>query len=281
LPKLCGHGLVRCRPLKTPLTVRSSLRPYGHRAQSGSRKRFFSAAVLTALCVALTGCGRLLPQRYTLPNVLVIVVDTLRADRVGAFGNQAGLTPNLDSLAANATVYQNAYPLSSWTKPSMASLWTSRFPTQHGVVDFDIQMPETEITIPEILHDVGYVTAGFQSNLLLTKRHGFAQGFGHYVIYGTDDDVPGPTKPHPKAATLNREALHWVDLTDRPWWKRNPRLLYIHYMEPHSPLDPDPEIWAETATKKDHRGIADLNTKFLISRLYPQPEEVWFELRGG
>ncbi|MFT4569788.1 MAG: arylsulfatase A-like enzyme [Hyphomicrobiaceae bacterium] len=237
-----------------------------------------AALVLCVACLAQTGCPSLLAGPNNLPNVLVIVVDTLRADRVGAFGNEQGLTPNLDALAANATVYRNAYPLSSWTKPSMASLWTSRYPAQHGVVDFDMQMPESETTVPELLENAGYLTAGFQGNVLLTARHGFSKGFGYYITFGTEPDGTGPKKPHELAEVLNREALHWVDASTRPWWKRRPRLLYLHYMEPHSPLDPDPEIWRETATKKDHRDVEDLNNRFLVSRIYPQPEDVWFEI---
>src|SRR5207249_3493449 len=89
---------------------------------------------------------------------LLIVIDTLRVDRLGCYGNGRGLTPFLDALAGRAYVFKNAYAQASWTKPSVASLLTSRFSSQHGVVRLGSVLPDTEVTLPEILHERGYRT---------------------------------------------------------------------------------------------------------------------------
>src|SRR5262245_45433865 len=94
--------------------------------------------LLAALLCLGVGCGQTRP-----PNIILIVVDTLRADRIGAAGNSRGLTPFIDSLAARGYVFHNAYSQSSWTNPSVASIITSRFQSQHGVVTFDSVLADT------------------------------------------------------------------------------------------------------------------------------------------
>src|SRR5262245_56252132 len=136
---------------------------------SGLTRRCVVLLALAVLAVA-SACSRKQP-----PNLLVIVVDTLRADRLGAYGNTHGLTPFLDSLAARSYVFQRAYAQSSWTNPSVASILTSRYPSQHGVVAYDSVLGADEITLPEVLKEHGYRTAGFSANGLLTSHLGFGQ----------------------------------------------------------------------------------------------------------
>ena len=90
----------------------------------------------TALVV--TACGTPEP-----PNVVLIVIDTLRADRVGALGNPRKFTPAIDAVAARGTVFKRAYAQSSWTNASVASLLTSRYQSQHGVLDFSSMYTES------------------------------------------------------------------------------------------------------------------------------------------
>src|SRR5215510_12406740 len=98
------------------------------------------------------------------PNVLFIVIDTLRADRLGVYGNSRGLTPFLDELAQRGTIFANAYAPSSWTIPSVASLMTSRYPSQHHVIGFGNRIREQEVTITEALQPLGYVAGGLSAN---------------------------------------------------------------------------------------------------------------------
>ena len=101
------------------------------------------------------------------PNVILVVIDTLRADRLQAYGTRQPLTPLLDELAAQGVVFEHAYAQSSWTNASVGSLLTSRFVTQHGVTSFAARLPETETTLPELLRAAGYRTVRVSANALL------------------------------------------------------------------------------------------------------------------
>jgi arylsulfatase A-like enzyme len=166
--------------------------------------------------------------------VVLIVVDTLRADRLGAYGNKRGLTPFLDSLAGRGTVFRRVVAPSSWTNPSVASLLTSRYQSQHGIVSFASKLAESEVTLPEVLHDRGYVTGAFTANALLRPTLGFRQGFDEYQLHWRYD-APATQKYH--ADQLNRDVLAWLDARPAEQ-RRQPAFLYIQYVEPHTPYDP-------------------------------------------
>ena len=93
-------------------------------------------------------------------NVLFILVDTLRADRLGAYGYERPTSPTLDKLAATGVRFANHMSQSSWTKTSMASVWTGMYPTRTGILRFNNALPDTAIMPAEILRDAGFVTAG-------------------------------------------------------------------------------------------------------------------------
>lgn len=192
-----------------------------------------TAAKLTAACLAaalttFASCSREQPRRP--PHVFVLIIDTLRTDRVGCYGGGRHVTPNLDRLAKRGNVFHNAYAASSWTNPSVASLFTSRFPSQHGVTAFRSVLADSEQTVAETLRTSGYATAGFVANLLINAGLGFGQGFERYEVYYT-----GRIKE--RARRLNAEALAWIDArrADAP---DQPFFVYLHYMEPHEPLQP-------------------------------------------
>ncbi len=177
-------------------------------------------------------------------NVVVVLVDTLRSDRLGVYGNPHGLTPAIDTLAGQGTVFRRAYAQSSWTVPSVASLFTSRFPSQHGVNSVESTLDAREDTLAEALKQRGYATAGFVANLMLLEQSGLAQGFDHWEgIGGWDAANPSAKvnllKGH--GESVNRAVFGWLDgRTNRV----QPVFLYIHYMEPHVPYDPPRDVLA-------------------------------------
>jgi arylsulfatase A-like enzyme len=184
------------------------------------------AGLLALLLTAAAGCTK------PTPHVVIIVVDTLRADRLGAYGNGRGLTPFLDALARRGTRFANAYATSSWTSPSVASLLTSRYPSQHGVNALDARIADHEVTLAESLAPRGYIGGGFSGNVRLDEAHGYAQGFAHWRM------CLGPKGQLKPPARLLREAsLAWVQpLRDqRP---EAPVLLFLQFMEPHTPYRP-------------------------------------------
>jgi len=175
---------------------------------------------------ALRGeAGSAAPRR---PNIVLIVIDTLRADHVGFIGNPRGLTPAIDSLAAGGVVFRRAYAQSSWTKPSIASLLTSRYQSDHGVIGFESQLAERETTLPEVLRDNGYATGAFVANPVLRSDMGFAQGYDEYQVAAAWDVLDVRTREW-----MNMHSVRWVRQTlPRPFF------LYLQYMEPHLPYRP-------------------------------------------
>ncbi len=164
-------------------------------------------------------------------NVLVVLIDTLRADRLGAYGNPRGLSPFLDVLAARGTLFEHAYAPSCWTVPSVASLFTSRYPSQHHMVTFASRLPESELTLAERLHDAGWITGGFVANPNLQPVFGYGQGFVEWRVAAPED--PGAID----GDRVRVQALEWLDRI----WRRgsdHPVFLYVHYMEPHAPYEP-------------------------------------------
>ena len=199
------------------------------------RLTFRVGVVLAGICV-LAACTHRSP-----PNILFIVIDTLRADRVGWYLGDRRLTEFLDSVGARSTVFWNAYAQSSFTPPSMASLFTSRYPSQHGVRTGRSVLSPAERTLAEELKEGGYVTGGFVANPVLSATLGYQQGLDTYqVLEGPD------TGPHPRgsfarkarADDVNRAGLTWLGtLTGSA-----PVFLYLHYMEPHLPYTPPRNI---------------------------------------
>jgi arylsulfatase A-like enzyme len=175
------------------------------------------------------------------PDILVLVGDTLRADRLGSYGNRQGLTPFLDAIAARATRFRNAYATSSWTNPSVASVFTSRYPSQHGVISFESVLPESEVTLAEALREAGYATGFFSPNGVLREDWGYGQGFQEFAEFAIPGGGPDHLRLPYRADYTNRHALAWLDGLARRGGQRHPFFLYIQYMEPHSPYAPPKE----------------------------------------
>ena len=198
-----------------------------------TRPRLALAVAVAILAGSLVGC-RSKPRR---PNVVVVLVDTLRVDRVGMFGGGRKLTPFLDSLAPSGFVFERAYAQAPWTNPSIASLFTGRYPAQHGVVTFSAALDPGEQTLAESLAADGYATGAFIANGLVSKNLGFSQGFERFDAYwAKPKTVKDQWSMKPRANEVNAHALEWLDAerkgADRPFF------LYLHHFEPHPPFTP-------------------------------------------
>lgn len=192
-----------------------------------------------AILLAAVGALALVPLRAPArsPNILIVVVDTLRADRLGAYGNSRGLTPFLDELATRGTRFANAYAPSSWTCPSVASLLTSRYASQHHVTSFEAKLGDAEVSLAEILQEHGYAAGGFSANFRLADTHGYAQGFDHWRSYVTRNK----TENKVRGDRLLRESGEWIARTQST--TQAPMLVYLQYMEPHTPyMPPEPYL---------------------------------------
>ncbi len=163
--------------------------------------------------------------RQDAPTVLLVLVDTLRADRLGAYGHSGQISPNLDAMADQGLLYLNAQASSSWTWPSTASVLTGLPPNVHGVHDSDRSyLVDALETLPEVFGRAGYTTGGFTSNLLIGRADNFHQGFETFSH-----------TPYASARALNDRVSSWLDDTEGL-----ARFGYIHYFDPHTPYLPPP-----------------------------------------
>ena len=188
----------------------------------------------------VTACSR------PAPDVIVILVDTLRADRVGS---RPGLTPFLDSLAATGVTFSNAYSSTSWTNPAVASLFTSRYPSQHHVSTYESVLTADEVTLAERLHAHGYRSLGVVANFRLLERFGFNRGFDLWVTRTGPASEAGKVSAKRVAKDTFSLYDYWFAPTRYSRWarRRRPVLLYLHFMEPHAPYDPPAHVRARIA----------------------------------
>lgn len=115
------------------------------------------------------------------PNVLVVVLDTMRKDRTSLYGHQRPTTPTLEALAARGVKFERGYATSCWSIPTHASLLTGRMPSVHGAHSESFRLPGETETIASIFQRLGYDTAGFSGNPYISAGTGFSRGFGHWV----------------------------------------------------------------------------------------------------
>ena len=145
-------------------------------------------------------------------NLLLIAVDTLSADHLGAYGYERPTSPRIDRFFGEAIVFDDAHTTSSWTLPSSASLMTSTHSSTHKCWQFDSQLDPSFTTLAEVLHDAGYHTAAVTSHSFLRKNYGLAQGFEDYgesLIFGLKQNhraISSPRSPNgrSRSSTVRR-----------------------------------------------------------------------------
>jgi choline-sulfatase len=215
-----------------------------------------AALVVTLLCALLCagGCSR---ERRP-PNVLFIVVDTLRWDHLGAHGAVArDVSPNMDAFVRSGTLFERAYATAPWTRPSIGSMITGLQPSSHGGTAVDRPLPEEAKTVAELFAERGYATSGIVSNWVIARQNGFAQGYERYL------DSPAALKHRPSSDSVSSLAIRELDALaggDAPF------LLFVHYFDPHYRYNPHPEIGWSGGTRGR---IADKPSIFALRALGP------------
>jgi arylsulfatase A-like enzyme/Flp pilus assembly protein TadD len=192
--------------------------------------------LLIASLGALAGCGDG-ATTVTTPTVVLISVDTLRSDRLPAYGYSGVETPALDRLLAESVVFERAYSHYPLTLPSHASIFTGQLPPEHGVrSNKAFALPQDARTLAERLTEVGYRTGGFVSSMVLRAETGIAQGFERYEEPEGRSDSALTFAQQRGDRTLERA---------RGWLRSQPPeqklFLFFHSFDPHTPYDaPEP-----------------------------------------
>lgn len=143
-------------------------------------------SVLLVIAAALAGCDARGP-RHNGTSVLLIVLDTVRADCFGSYHNTAGVTPEMDAIAERGVVFERCFANSSWTLPSHASLFTGLYPIAHGATQETLKLGPDWTTLAEVFRDAGYRTFGASSNPVVSVDRGLARGFDKFVEVFRDE----------------------------------------------------------------------------------------------
>ena len=195
-----------------------------------------AAGAIAALLLPTAACG-LLARRTSSPDILLIVVDTLRADHLGAYGYARPTTPRLDALAQGGTRFESATSAAPWTLPSIMSILTSRLPSRHGVIDDGLRLPAETPTLASALGAAGYRAGAFVAHIYVTAPFGFDRGFAHFEDFGlTRPGYALERGMEPTADRVTDAALAFV--ADDP---AKPLFVMAHYFDPHWPYEaPEP-----------------------------------------
>jgi choline-sulfatase len=224
-------------------------------------KRSLGAALVAGL--ATGGCSRPAPPPIVAKHLVLVTIDTLRADRLGCYGNTTVATPHLDAIAAQGALAQDASVQTPLTRPSHVTIFTGRYPAEHGIRDNVAPALAADVpTLAQQLKGHGFETAAFVSSVVLSRQSGLARGFDTYsdrFEVGADDARflntiqkrgDGPTS----------EAIAWLEAHPA-----SRTFVWLHLYDPHDPYEP-PEPYAARYADRPYDGEVAF-TDELLGRL--------------
>jgi arylsulfatase A-like enzyme len=217
------------------------------------------------------------------PNVTILVLDTLRADRLSCYGytrpDGKQTSPVLDDLASQGALFEWSYAAAPWTRPSVASLFSGLYPASHGAYLPTRSLPEWTANIAEMFQGMGYRTAGFSANANISAVWGFAQGFEEFWCLDDkeliDMSIWGEVnnKLHrylnlfretsDTAEIVNARVFPWIDRMDQ---SDRPVFTYVQYLDPHFPYNPVVDI-----INDDQPDFDELSSHLIVKAKAPQP----------
>ncbi len=228
-------------------------------AVSGARERrpsgWTRGAAGLALLLAVSACSGREPDPFR--HLVLISLDTTRADHLGCYGGSRVPTPRIDQLAREGILFEQAAVPAPSTLASHASLFTGLPPRAHGVPRNGFRVPAQLSTLAEMLRDAGFETAGFASSFALESRFGLDQGFEHWdeaFDLLASGDLDGFDQNQRRAEQVTDAALAFLDGGAHPAPRKageSRRLfLFVHYFDPHVPYDPPPP-WNRSALREN------------------------------
>ncbi len=187
-----------------------------------TRREVLKYGLYGGLGLAAAGAGYWCWPRRKEPNIILIVIDTLRADHVGCYGYQRNTTPNIDQLAKEGALFRKAISAAPWTLPSIASFLTSQYPCVLGIGDRPTMIDSRFLSLPEVLKQHDYTTHGIVSHVLVSARLGFGRGFDGYDEKSSLDRR-GVTSP-----AVTQKAISFLQHKHKQSF-----FLFLHYFDPH------------------------------------------------
>jgi arylsulfatase A-like enzyme len=186
-------------------------------------KTLFRMFLIVAL-FSSSGCAKRQADKQ-LVNVILISIDTLRADRLGCYGYERPTSPHMDRIAAEGVLFEDCSATSPWTLPSHASMLTGLYPARHGLKSFEnteaASLPTQCVTLAEALRQQGFLTAAIVNSHYLNQRYGLHKGFTDFTYIKESFDRRSPSEVGDKAA-------EWLNS------HKDPFFLFIHYYDVHS-----------------------------------------------
>lgn len=230
-----------------------------------------TATLSSAALLSVAGCGSGADVR----SVVLVTLDTTRADALGCYGGPPSLTPAIDALAAESVLYERAYTTVPLTLPSHASMMTGLYPIRHAARDNARNpLPASATTLAERAARAGFATAAVVASAVLDPAQGLAQGFEHY------DSLPRPSESTTSVHFAERTAdevlagvRSWLDARDPD----RPFLLWVHFFDPHFPYEPPPKFLMRAAGIDYHGEVAYVD--HAVGRLVDElrARELWDE----
>jgi choline-sulfatase len=189
------------------------------------------------LVLAAVACGREPVRRASIPHVIVISLDTARADHFGFMGNTEIQTPNLDEFAGESIVFTDYMTVVPTTLASHVSLFTGKYPHNHGTPRNGFMVNPDNMMLPEIMKTAGYRTVGFAACFAIESRFGFDQGFDHYdECFDMLAGSPAAGQDQRVAESVTDAVIAYLDSTETA----EPLFLFVHYFDPHQPYAAPP-----------------------------------------
>ena len=191
------------------------------------------------------------------PNVLLYVIDTLRADHTSLYGYPRPTTPFLEKLGAAGVVFEDCHAQATWTKPSVASLLTSLYSVTHGIRELTDTIPAGAATLAETLRGEGYLTASIVANPFPGRNTGLERGLDQLIEYPYLSRYRQESDRATDSGAVNQAAFPWLEThRDAPFF------LYLHSTDPHAPYRPPADMEAKFAdpsrTKRFNRDYEKL-----------------------
>lgn len=187
------------------------------------------AVLLAIACASCDGPAPSVSDAEVPRNLILISLDTVRADHLGCYGYERATSPTIDALAEGGVLFETASATSCWTVPTHASMLTGVYPRTHGVNGWNREVPAEITRLPAVLAERGFETAAFVNTSILSEKRGFSRGFDSYEL------IPHARNHRGAAPTIIAKALDWIDAHGEGRF-----FLFLHFYDAHSNYDPAP-----------------------------------------